>query len=211
MAIKGILFDLDGTLLDTAELILASFKHTFRVHEQREIADEALYPYLSMTLEDSFRDKGELAKAMIDTYRAYHFQYYDTAVKLFPDTLPVLTALHTSGIKFAAVTSRRTSSARHGLELTGIVNLFSSIVGNDRSSTHKPSPEPLYLAMQELGLTPAECIMVGDSASDILAGRNAGIKTAAVRWTRVPWEVLAAAQPDFILNVPTDFIKLADC
>lgn len=211
MAVKGILFDLDGTLLDTADLILASFKHTFRVHEQVEVDEKTLYPYLSMTLRDIFHDKGELMESMIDTYRDYHFKYYDATVKLFPNTLPALGHLHAAGIKFAAVTSRRTPSAKRGLEITGALPYFTSIVGNDRSSKHKPEPEPLYIAMRELCLKPEECVMVGDSVNDILAGKNAVTKTAAVRWTRSEWSELVAAQPDLIIDTPADFIKLGSC
>jgi len=206
---RGILFDLDGTLFDTADLILASFRHTLRVHERREASDEELRPYLSMTLADVFRAKGSAAQAMIDTYRAYHFTYFEDTLHLFPGVLEALTDLCEKGCKLAAVTSRRTSSARRGLEITGALPYFSSIVGNDRSEKHKPDPEPLHLAMRELALVPVQCVMVGDSANDLLAGKNAGAKTAAVRWTRANWQEIAAEKPNYIFEKPEDFRRLA--
>jgi pyrophosphatase PpaX len=208
--VQGILFDLDGTLLDTADLIINSFKHTFRVHEGREASEAEICPYLSMTLANVFKDKGENAQQFIDTYRDYHFKYYEQTVMLFDGAKETLAKLNANGIKFAAVTSRRTASARRGLEITGVLKYFSSIVGNDRSEKHKPDAEPLLLAMEEMRLLPKDCVMVGDSASDILAGKNAHTKTAAVCWTRSSLNALLELKPDYIIETPRDLIKFIE-
>jgi pyrophosphatase PpaX len=98
--------------------------------------------------------------------------------------------------------------ARRGLKLFDLEQYFSAVIGLDETVRHKPEPEPVLTALQATNLTAAECIMVGDSSHDLLSGRSAGLKTAAVRWTHVSWDDLLTVNPDYVLETMPDLLRI---
>jgi len=207
--IKGVFFDLDGTLLDTTPLILKSFQHTFATHYQRTVDLADIQPYMGKPLLAAMEvmAPGE-EESVIATYRAFNHLHHDQLARIFEGVHDTVKALFDAGISLAIVTSKTAAMARRGLRLFDMEQYFSTVVGVDETIRHKPEPEPVLLALRETRLSAAECIMVGDSAHDLLSGKGAGVKTAAVRWTQVPWEEVLSVNPDYILETMPDLLEI---
>lgn len=201
MKFKGILFDFDGTLIDTSGLIIASLQHTIKAHCCIELTEAALRPILGRTMRDTMLALApeQPQDKLIATYRNHQITN-ECDMKLFQQVKEILQYLADKKIKMAIVTSRRRETAITVLERFGIDKYFSVVVGAHQCERHKPDPEPLYKALQVIDVLPQECMMIGDSPADIAGGHNAGMKSAAVRWTYMDWSVLAAEKPDYILD-----------
>lgn len=197
------LFDLDGTLLDTNELIVASFQHTFSSLLSLDVPREEIvanfgHP-LSTTFKPYARDEAHLDE-LVAHYRAFNEARHDDLVRRVPGALECVQALHDAGVKLAVVTSKRDYTARMGLRLAGLEPFFSVLVSCDTPglAAHKPAPDPALLALSllgEAGAGPSDCVMVGDSAMDVGCGRAAGVRTVAVGWTALERDAVDAAGP----------------
>jgi pyrophosphatase PpaX len=119
-------------------------------------------------------------------------------------------ALQEKGYKLAIVTTKREDVSLKGLRLTKLDRFFDVIVAYDHVKKVKPDPEPIMLALQKLGSTPEETLMVGDNFHDILAGKNAGTKTAGVAWSIKGRDYIAKYEPDFILEKMADLLPLLE-
>ena len=206
---RGVFFDLDGTLLDTTPLIVKSFQHAFQTHYQRPVTLEDIQPYMGKPLRAAMEvmAPGE-EDSVIATYRAFNHIHHDQLAGIFEGVYDTVKILYDAGIKMAIVTSKTSFMARRGLRLFDMEKFFTTVIGVDETSRHKPEPEPVLMALRETHLTAGECIMVGDSSHDLLSGSGAGVKTAAVRWTQVPWDEVMAARPDYILETMPDLLKI---
>lgn len=205
-----VLFDLDGTLLDTNHLIVTSFQHTLKEKLGLELTAEEIYRYFGEPLVTTMeRYAPERALELTEFYRTFNEANHDQLLRQFDGVMEMLQRLKAAGIKLAVVTSKRVDLARRGLQVSQMESLFDAVVGLDETEKHKPNPEPALLALQRLGEEPGpHVLMVGDSRFDILCGRNAGLKSAAVGWTVQDREVLGATQPDFWIEHPADLIGL---
>ncbi|MBP2650072.1 MAG: ppaX [Firmicutes bacterium] len=211
MRYKGILFDLDGTLLDTNELIIKSFQHTFKVHYNREIDVDVVRAYFGKPLRAALEYLGpDKIEELTATYREFSEANHKRLTKIFPKVADTIKTLADNNVKLGVVTSKKGLRAKLGLELFDIRQYFSVIVGCDSCSNYKPHPEPVEFAVKTLKLTADECLMVGDSPFDLASGKGAGVKTAAVRWTDLPWAVLEAENPDYILESITDLLGICE-
>ncbi|HEY3353896.1 MAG TPA: HAD-IA family hydrolase [Polyangia bacterium] len=206
------LFDLDGTLIDSVELILRSFRHTMLVHRGAAPDDAVFLAGLGTTLWDQFRtvaaDAAEV-EAMVATYRAFNLAHHDALVREYPGVRAAVRALVARGARLAIVTSKLRASAARGLALAGLTDAFPVIVGADDVAEHKPHPAPVRRALALLGADPAGAVFVGDSPHDIAAGRAAGVGTAAVTWGPFPRATLVAAAPDHWVAAPAELADLA--
>lgn len=208
---KGLLFDLDGTLLDTTELIVESFKHAFRHHYQREVDIADVHAFFGKPLRDAMEYLGpEKVDELITTYREHNLAHHDNLARVFLNVPETIQTLYNEGIAMAIVTSKTASTALRGLRLFGLDKYFPVIIGFEQCSKHKPNPEPVLLALENLGLEAEECLMVGDSPFDILSAKRAGVKTAAVKWTYVPWNCLMAEEPDYTLDTMKDLLHICE-
>lgn len=209
MTFKGLLFDLDGTLLDTNELILQSFQHTMRTHYNRD-ADLALATaYFGKPLRDALQEMGpDRVEELLRTYREFNLLHHDELAKVFGGVVETIQELYAQGLRMAIVTSKTRNTAIRGLKLFAMDKYFPVVIGHEDCQRHKPYPEPVRCALDKLGLPAADCLMVGDSPFDLASARSAGVKTAAVRWTAVPWELLLAEKPDYILETMGDLLAV---
>jgi pyrophosphatase PpaX len=206
---RGVLFDLDGTILDTSNLIVQSFQHTFQVHYQREIRPEEVYPFFGKPLRTAMQSLGpEKVDALISTYREHNLEHHDHMVEAFAGVVDVLKDLYNAGVDMAIVTSKTQGTALRGLKLFELDKYFSAIIGVEQCSHHKPHPEPVQIALQQLKLSYDQCLMVGDSPSDIISAQKAGVKTAAVHWTRVDWKTILASKPDYVIYHMQDLLDI---
>lgn len=208
MNIRTILFDLDGTLIDTNELIAASFAHTF---EQFGFAftEEEMLAFNGPPLVDTFRAYlPERVEEMVTIYREHNKEHHDMYVKVFPHVKETLKALQEAGIQIAVVTSKMLSVAKHGLEFTGLTPYVEHLIALDDVEHAKPHPESVLKAMDLLNANPESTLMVGDNYQDIKAGQNAGIRTAGVEWSHKGKEYLESYNPTYMLADIQDVLKL---
>ena len=211
MRYKAVLFDLDGTVLDTSDLIISSFKHTFHKHYKREIALSEIHAFFGKTLRAAMEYLGpDQVEELIQTYREYSLAHHDQMITVFSGVVETIHALHEAGVVMAIVTSKTKKTALRGLKLFDLDNYFPVIIGADQCQNHKPHPEPIQNALIQLKMRPEECLMVGDSSFDLISARQAGVKTAAVRWTRVSWETILLEKPDYILENMYGLLTVCD-
>lgn len=211
MTYKGLLFDLDGTLLDTTTLIVNSFKHTFRYHYNKELDTNDIYEYFGKTLRVAMENFGpDKVEELIKTYREYNLAHHDELTAAFTGVAEVIQQLYSEGILLAIVTSKTHATALRGLKLFNLDKYFHTIIGVEQCLHHKPDPEPVITAINSLGLSPDDCLMIGDSPADLKSAQSANVKTAAVRWTKVPWELLKKQKPDYVLTTIYDLLPICN-
>ncbi|WP_027633791.1 pyrophosphatase PpaX [Clostridium hydrogeniformans] len=209
--IKAVLFDLDGTLIDTNKLIAESFKYTFKIHHNEEKSDKEVSVFFGQPLEESFKVYGEeLCNDMIKTYREYNEKIHDTMCMEFEGTTETLKTLKSMGIKTAIVTSKRKVLAERGMKINGIIEYFDAIITPEDTNEHKPKPGPVIKACEILGVKPEEALMVGDSHFDLMSGKSAGAKICGVNYTALPIELLKDCEPDYFIDSIKDIITIVD-
>lgn len=212
MPFSTLLFDLDGTLIDSIDLILRSYRHTMRVHRGEEPPDDIWMEGLGTPLSVQFRrwtdDEVEI-RAMVETYRTYNLAHHDELVRAYDGVVEQVLRLDAGGKTLGLVTSKMRGGALKGLRLVGIEAAFDVVVGSDEVTHPKPHPEPVLLALERLGRAPSDAVFIGDSRHDIECGRAAGVKTAAVLWGPFDREHLEDLDPDYWLERPADLSTLA--
>jgi pyrophosphatase PpaX len=208
----AILFDLDGTLIDSTRLIIESYHHTMRVHRGTTFPDSEWIQGLGTPLRVQFRrftDDPDEVQRMIATYREWNLAHHDEMVRAFPGAVDATRTLKQGGARLAIVTSKNRHGVKIGLERCGFDGLFDTIVTSDDLEASKPDPAPVVAALAALGEPAAAALMVGDSPHDIASGRDAGTRTAACLWGPFERGVLAAERPDYYLNSFQDLVLLA--
>lgn len=211
--IRAVLYDFDGTLADSTDLIMRSYRHTMSTHLGRVPPDEDWLSGFGMTLETQlarFARHPDEATAMLDTYRDFQDTIHDDLLRPFPGAAETVAELERRGYLLAIVTSKHRRAALRGMELCGIVSHFDVIVTPEDVREPKPHPEPVLFALEKLGVRPEEALFVGDSPHDIAAGRAAGTRTAGVLWGPFPHEALEKAAPDAFLETQADVLRLLD-
>ncbi len=207
--ITTVLFDLDGTLIDTNELIISTYLHTLEKYFPSKYQREDVLPFLGPTLHDVFGNMNpDQIEEMVTDYRAYNIANHDELVKEFVGVSETVQTLKELGYKLGIVTTKRLDVTMKGLRLMKLDRFFEVIVAYDHVKKVKPDPEPIFLALEQLASTPAEAIMVGDNFHDILAGKNAGTKTAGVAWSIKGRDYVAHYEPDYMLENMTDLLTV---
>jgi pyrophosphatase PpaX len=209
-----VLFDLDGTLADTVELILRSFRHTMERHLGSAPPDARFLETIGTPLPAqlrAFARHDEEWEAMRRTYVEYQRALHDEMVRPFPGARTVIEALRARHVRVGVVTSKARGIAHRTLDVCGLTDVVELVVGGDEVRRGKPDPEPVRRAMDGLGVSerPSHVLFVGDTLHDLRAGRAAGTKTAAVGWGPLDRRVLRAESPDYFLERMEDLLGLA--
>ncbi|HEX5819217.1 MAG TPA: HAD-IA family hydrolase [Gemmatimonadales bacterium] len=213
----AVLFDLDGTLIDTTSLILASCAHTFERHLGFCPPREALIATFGRSLPEALRelavtagaaDPDAEAAAMLATYRAHNDEHHDVLIQPFDGIEAMLATLHATGLRLGVVTSKREAAARRGLRHYRLDRFFDAAVFHDDTELHKPHPDPLLEAARRLGIASQDAVYVGDSVHDVAAGRSAGMETIAVLWGPFSRADLECAGPTHLAAHPRDVARL---
>ena len=211
MTIRTILFDLDGTLIDTNELIIASFTHTLGQYSDHAYSREDILEFIGPPLIDSFKQVDpNRVDEMIQTYRDHNLTNHNTYVRAYPTVVDTMKQLKKAGYNLGIVTTKINDTAELGLKVTGMEGIFDVLIGLDDVTHAKPHPEPIIKALDQLNATASSTLMVGDNYHDIESGKNAGTKTAGVAWTIKGREVLEAYQPDYMLEEMSDLLKIVE-
>jgi pyrophosphatase PpaX len=197
-----VLFDLDGTLVDTVPFILAAARHAFEGYGAAP-SDADWVAGIGTPLRAqlaSFARSADDVDALLARYRAYWLEHHDRLTRPFDGALETVAALAAAGRPLAVVTAKVEAGAHRTLRHTGLLPYVEVVIGADSCARAKPDPEPVRLALSRLGAGPEGAVLVGDSPHDIAAGRAAGVRTIAALWGACGREALAAAGPDAYLS-----------
>jgi pyrophosphatase PpaX len=208
MRYPTVLFDLDGTLIDSGAMILASYRHAVRTVLEREVPDEVLAGFIGggsirehMSVLDESRSD-ELVRA----YRIHNEPLHDD-LEAFEGVDEVLRALRGEGRRLAIVTAKRRRTVDLAFAVLPIAHYFDAVVTTEATKRHKPHPEPVLEALRLLEAEPGEAAFVGDSPFDVRAGKAAGIFTVAVTWGKIhPVERLVEAGADLVVARPRELL-----
>jgi pyrophosphatase PpaX len=199
----ALLFDLDGTLIDSIELIMSSMHHAFDGYAARVPTDDEWRALIGRPLTDSFRefvrDESEIQR-LIGRYREHQLAHHDRLVRPYEGILEAIRAFADAGHPMALVTSKADWLAERALRHVGLDVAIPVVVGCDTCTRHKPHPEPVQRALALLGALPHDSIFVGDSPHDIEAGRAAGVYTIGVTWGAFSREEMARAGADLVIH-----------
>ena len=210
MRFKTLLFDLDGTIINTNELIISSFLYTLDKYYPGKYNREMLIPHFGKTLHEQMNLFGEkdLAEEMIEVYREHNIRTHDEMVTEFPHVKEVLEELYILGPIMGIVTTKMKITAFMGLELFGLDKFMSTVIGYEDTKQHKPDPEPILLAMEQLSADPETTLMVGDSQYDIQSAKSAGITSIGVGWSLKGKEFIKQFSPDYMIDDMRELIPI---
>ena len=181
--VRAVLFDLDGTLIDTVELIRLSFRHATRQVLGRSLPDAVTMSGVGRPLMQQFREMAPGHEdELLSVYRAFNMVHHDELARAYPGTLATLRALAALGTPMAVVTSKGMQAASHGLATFGLAGFFDALVTTDDVERHKPDPLPLRRAGELLGVDIRYCMYVGDSPHDMQAALAADAVAVAALW-----------------------------
>ena len=204
-----VLFDLDGTVVDSGGIILASMRHATREVLGRDFGDAELMqavggPGLEAQMEVFAPERVE---ELVRVYRAHNEPLHDELVAC-AGMEDVLVRLHEQGHRLGVVTAKRRSTVELAFARVPIAHLFETVVGGDETEKHKPDPEPLLLAAERMNARPDETAYVGDSPFDIRAAKAAGMHAIAVTWGRIhDRERLEREEPDAIVDTAEELLE----
>ncbi|MFS0878908.1 pyrophosphatase PpaX [Metabacillus niabensis] len=209
MKINTLLFDLDGTLINTNELIIESFLHTLNKYYPDKYKREDVFPFIGPTLYETFESiNPEKKEEMVEVYRKFNHEQHDKLVTEFETVFETIQTLKEKGFKLGIVTTKIRTTVNMGLKLTKLDQFFDVVVTLDDVEHAKPNPEPIFKALEQLDAKPEEAIMVGDNHHDIGAGKNAGTKTAGVAWSIKGRDYIESFQPDYVLDKMSDLLAI---
>ncbi len=202
-AIDAVLFDLDGTVVDTIPHILASFRHATAEVLGESLPDAELMHNVGIPLAQQMRqftDDDETAELLLTAYRRFNRRTHDEMARLYPNTLSALDTLHAVRIPLGIVTSKGRPMADRAIELFDLGRYFQAVITADDTPLHKPDPLPVRMGAEALGVLPSGAVYVGDSPMDIEAGNSAGAFTIAATWGVASRDRLVAAGPGAIID-----------
>jgi pyrophosphatase PpaX len=224
MDLNLILFDFDGTLVNTTPLILRSFHATWRQSFGFVLDDAEYIKTFGMLLPTALRqlieeavaaerigmpaDVAAKAEELLLTYRAFNLQWHDEMIEPIEGVAETLVELKSRGFDLGVVSSKIRPGVERGLNLFEMAAFFDVVIGAEDVTHHKPHPEPLLRAIEKFDTTPERTIYVGDSIHDIAAGRAAGVKTAAAAWGPFPRVELERLRPDHLLDHPGELLQI---
>ena len=207
-----LLFDWDGTLAESHHAHYEAFRHTFQIHLGRRVEDSELAPIIGKTLREIMALFGAATEEQWLDFAADFYQHYyghhKELVVLYPGVAEMVTRLQEADLPMALVTSKPGAALAREVVYTGVAEAFTALVAYEDTEEHKPSPEPLLEALHRLGRRPEEALFIGDNASDVVAGRAAGMPTILALWGSVAREEALAARPDHVAETPQDLLAI---
>jgi len=206
--IKAVFWDLDGTILNTTELILGSYRFAFKKILARELNSEEVLINFGRPLSEVMNEYSkEKANDLVDSYREYNIEKHDDLIVPFPGIYDAIANTYRRGFKQAIVTSKTEWLSDHGLKLFDLRQYFETIVGVEATEKHKPCPEPLIEAMRLLEVESSEAIYIGDSIFDAKCADGADVLFASAEWgpNSVAREKIT---PKWRLDDPRDILRV---
>ena len=213
--IDTVLFDFDGTIMDTNQVIIDSWQETFRTLEGREQDRDVLLKTFGEPLETTMRGffpHVPLEEAL-SIYRGYQRDNFLTSIELFPGISELLDELSQRQVKMALVTSRLRHTTEQALDRFDLNKYFGYVVTADDVTKHKPDPQSINIALEKIGSSPEHSLMVGDTLFDIQCAKNAGCRSVFVSWSVSLAEKLEEGfgpdeKPDEIITDPLQILQM---
>jgi pyrophosphatase PpaX len=203
-----VLFDLDGTVVDSGGIILASMRHATKTVLDRDFTDSELLARVGGPgLEAQFEALDpERVEELVAVYRAHNEPLHDT-LESCAGMERLLETLSAQGRRLGVVTAKRRSTVELAFARLPIAHHFDVVVGGDETTRHKPDPEPLQLALERLAASPEETAYVGDSPYDMLAAKAAGTYAVGVTWGRIhDRDALLGARADVVVDTAEELL-----
>jgi pyrophosphatase PpaX len=207
---KTVLFDLDGTIVDTNELIIQSFLHTLEGVTAQPVEREWIAAHMGYALDEQLRlfsgrkDVDEL----IAKYRKFNVENHDRLVREFPGVQETLAELKSRGVRMGVVTNKRRDTSLMGLKRCGLDPYIELLVTIEDVSQGKPHPEPVLKAIELMGADASDTFMVGDSQYDLIAAREAGCSSVGVAWSLKGEAFLRQFQPDYMIHEMKELLTI---
>jgi pyrophosphatase PpaX len=208
----AVLFDLDGTLIDSIALLLASMKHTFQGRSRKPTDDEwieglgtplpkQLTPYV---------ESDEDRERLVNRYRTFQHENHDRLMSQYAGVIDTIALLYQRGHPLGVVTSKGNMMMERGLKFIGADDYIEVAIGYDSVHIHKPDPFPVKAALEKLEYQASEAVFVGDSPHDIKSGNDAGVITIAALWGPFRRDQLEPYTPTYFLDDIKDLPPLLD-
>ncbi len=201
---RAVLFDIDGTLLDTRDAWAAAFDGGLGAIGKAGLSGAVAAQWIGTPIETIYAERCGLAGD--DLARAVReFQRIEAAsvrqgMRPYPRIAETLASL--TSWRLAVVTNKRSDTALEALRVTGLLSSFGVVLGGDSVARKKPAPDPVLRAATMLGVAPEECVVVGDTEADVRAGKAAGARTIGVTWGYGTRASLEAAGVDHLIEAP---------
>lgn len=210
---NGILFDLDGTLIDSTADIAGAVNHARKemnmtplpLETVRTCIGDGVHILMERALET--RDSAVIDRA-IALWRPHYLAHCLEHTRLYPGVMNMLNALASGGMNLGVVSNKPAAPSETILNGLGVRKLFAAVVGGDSTPKRKPDPEPLRFALEQMKITSKRVLVVGDSLNDIEAARRAGLISCGVLWGIGYEETVRAARPDHLAQTPADVLEI---
>ena len=205
---EGIIFDIDGTLTSTNELIFATFRHVVEKHLNKNVTDQEIIALFGPTEDVILKEwiNENYQEARKDYYRFYETQHHLMA-DVYPGIIEALKFIKSKKIPLSIYTGKGRDSSVITLQKIGVFDLFDMIVTGDDVAEHKPSPEGIDQFVEKFKLNREKVLMIGDAPADILAARSAGVKIAAVVWDAYAREQVLEMKSDYVFETVDELMK----
>jgi HAD superfamily hydrolase (TIGR01549 family) len=210
---RALLWDIDGTLIDTTQLIVSALNHVYQAFLNCSLPPDDARAIIGIPLRQQVayfgppEDFGTTAEAL----EAEFIHYYEAnrhQEQVLSEAVDALIAGSRAGIRTALVTSKNDEELANTLPRLGIANFVQTIVSADQVRNPKPDPEGVILALQRLGVTPNVAVYVGDTVHDMRAAASAGVSRCAVSWGAAPRDTLFRESPEVVCDHPSDLIRV---
>lgn len=203
MSLPALLFDLDGTIVDSIELIVQAAEHAFDGRDGPRPTRAEWVALIGTPLAPMLRrwahDEADV-KFLWDRYRAFQVEHHDRLVAAYPGAVELMHRLHARGHAMAIVSSKLEAGIRRSLDYVGVTQCFGALIGIEATQKHKPEPEPVLLALERLGAPAHDAWFIGDSPYDVLAGHAAGVRTIGVLSGPYDRAAMQQAQPTHLVE-----------
>jgi len=210
--VECVIFDLDGTLLDSKECSVKATKAAFKEMGLKVPSEVVIEHYMGIPIEESFFKMSEqpldqeTATELIRIFRAYYQTYEESTLKVFQEIPHVLEILNKRKVPCFVVSSKKTAVVKRNLAAQDLVAFFEEIIGSDAVTHYKPHPEGINKVVAHYQFDPTKTIMIGDAIFDIQMGKAAGVKTIAVTWGSHDPKKLSEENPDALVDAPREIL-----
>jgi phosphoglycolate phosphatase len=208
---RAVLFDLDGTLVDSYTALTEAVNHARRTHGLHELSSVRIREFVGDGVERLLQrafEKPEIPRTVIDAFESRYDEICCEESKVLADVDATLDKLHELGVAMAVCTNKPTFFSKKILDFLGLSHYFAAIVGPDLAGARKPDRQHLDHTLQSVNCTREEALFVGDMPIDVRAARNSGMDVAVVATGSSTREQLAASEPDHFLERFGDLLKI---
>ena len=204
-----VLFDLDGTLVDSIELIVTAALNAFASRPGPSPSEAEIRNTIGRPLPTTFGpwlvDDNDLP-FLISKYREYQLEHHDRLTSAYDGIVDAVASLDAAGCRMGIVTSKVGFMAQRALDHVGLAKYMRCLIASDSTTRHKPEPDPVYLALEQLNASADTAMFVGDSPYDMMAARAAGVRALGVAWGAFTTETLLEAGAERVLHRPVDLV-----